>query len=304
MPRTARFLLSDRSAVYHVMSHTALDGFPFNDVEKDYFLHCLTRFSSVYFAEVLGFCIMGNHFHLLVRMLPSSLMSDTDVEARIRRRYGDEVVITKAILARYREKWSSLSEFMRELKQTFSRYYNKKHQRRGYLWAERFKSVLVENGQTLVNCLAYIDLNPIRANIVSRPEDYRWSSIGYHLQTGNRGGLLNYDLGMADWNEHDIPSRLRKYRQYLYETGAMDSPKGKSIAPHIVEQAKANDFTYTRADRFRSRTRWFTDSGVIGSKAFVDACIGMLPRASQQQRTPRKIEGLELYSLKRLNETG
>jgi hypothetical protein len=54
-----------------------------------------------------------------------------------------------------------------------------------YFWSDRFKSVIVENGETLINCLAYIDLNPVRAGIVEKPEDYRWSSLGYHIQTGN-----------------------------------------------------------------------------------------------------------------------
>ncbi|WP_027186448.1 transposase [Desulfovibrio inopinatus] len=303
MPRTARFTLEDRPAVYHVMSHTALDGFPFGDVEKEFFLTCLTRFSSFYFAEVLGFCIMGNHFHLLVRMFPSSTMHDDDVAARLRRRYGDDVAITPATLKHYRQKWSSLSEFMRELKQTFSRYYNKKHQRRGYLWAERFKSVLVEDGRTLINCLAYIDLNPIRAALVARPEEYRWSSIGYHFQTGNRGNLLSCDFGMAEWDEDDLTARLRNYRQFLYEAGTLDSAKGKTLDNAIVEEARSHDFVYTRTERFLSRTRWFTDSSIIGSKAFVAACIRKLPLPAQRQRNPQKIDGLDMYSLKRLSES-
>ena len=60
------------------------------------------------------------------------------------------------------------------------------HNRRGYFWGDRFKNVIVENGETLINCLAYIDLNPIRAGLVDRPEPYPWNSLGYHLQTNNR----------------------------------------------------------------------------------------------------------------------
>jgi len=86
----------------------------------------------------------------------------------------------------FRKKWEDLPEFMRDLKQTFSRFYNKRHDRRGFFWSERFKSVIVDNGDTLINCLAYIDLNPVRAGIVERPEAYRWSSIGYHIQRDKR----------------------------------------------------------------------------------------------------------------------
>jgi hypothetical protein len=57
-------------------------------------------------------------------------------------------------------KLGSLSEYIREIKVRFARFYNKRHGRRGYFWGVRFKSVVVENGETLINCLAYIDLNP------------------------------------------------------------------------------------------------------------------------------------------------
>jgi hypothetical protein len=64
-----------------------------------------------------------------------------------------------------RAKWASLSDYVKEIKQGFSRWYNKRHSRKGFFWSERFKSVLVDNGDTLVNCLAYIDLNPVLARL-------------------------------------------------------------------------------------------------------------------------------------------
>ena len=67
-------------------------------------------------------------------------------------------------------------------------------------WGDRFKSVIVDKGETLVNCLAYIDLNPLRAGIVKQPEEYRWSSIGYHMQTNNKDKLLSTDLGLQEFN--------------------------------------------------------------------------------------------------------
>jgi hypothetical protein len=65
-----------------------------------------------------------------------------------------------------------------QVNNTCSRFYNKRHQRIGFFWGGRFKSVVVENGNTLINCLVCIDLNPVRANIIDNPEDYRWNSIG------------------------------------------------------------------------------------------------------------------------------
>ena len=70
MPRIARLVVKGEPAVYHVMSRTALDGFVMGHVEKDYLCDLIRKLSMVYFSEVLGFCIMGNHFHLVVRMHP------------------------------------------------------------------------------------------------------------------------------------------------------------------------------------------------------------------------------------------
>lgn len=77
--------------------------------------------------------------------------------------------------------------------------YNKLHRRSGYFWGEKFKSVIVEDGDMLINCLAYIDINPVRANMVERPEDYRWSSIGYHVQSSNKDGFLYTDFGLNEF---------------------------------------------------------------------------------------------------------
>ena len=70
--------------------------------------------------------------------------------------------------------------------------------------------MIVEKGETLVNCLAYIDLNPIRAGLVKKPEQYRWSSIGYHIQTGNKDGFLSTDFGLKEFNAGDETERIRR----------------------------------------------------------------------------------------------
>ena len=95
----------------------------------------------------------------------------------------------------------------------FARYYNRRHDRRGYFWGDRFKSVIVDKGETLVNCLAYIDLNPMRAGLVDRPEDYRWNSLGYHLQTENKDQSL-YTYRDIDFYCVITLKFLRRFRRY------------------------------------------------------------------------------------------
>jgi REP element-mobilizing transposase RayT len=171
VPRTSRMIITDEKAVYHVMSRTALDGFPLKDVEKDFLLELIKKLSSLYFAEILGFCIMGNHFHLLIKMFPENRFTDKEIQKRFETFYGEGRSFTNGQIPYLRQKLSSLSEFMREIKVGFARYYNRRYNRRGYFWGDRFKSVIVDKGETLINCLAYIDLNPLRAGLVSRPEE-------------------------------------------------------------------------------------------------------------------------------------
>jgi putative transposase len=80
----------------------------------------------------------------------------------------------------------------------------------GTLWANtRFKSVIVEKGEVLVDCLAYIDLNPLRAGLVERPEGYRWSSLGYHTQTDNKDDFLSFDFGLKEFGIKDREESVR-----------------------------------------------------------------------------------------------
>ena len=308
MPRTSRMIVAGEKAVYHVMSRTALDGFPLNDVEKDFMLDLIRRFSSLYFTEILGFCLMGNHFHLLVKMIPEDQFTDEEIQKRFGAFYGDSRAFSKGQLPYFREKLSSLSEFTREIKVGFARYYNRRHNRRGYFWGDRFKSVIVDKGETLVNCLAYIDLNPLRAGLVDRPEDYRWNSLGYHIQTQNKDHFLSTDFGLKEFNVKSQKDRIRRYRRYVYEAGAINRPdkmQAKVIGDKVIAKERKKEFEISRINRFRYRTRYFTDSGIIGSKEFVSTHYQRFKHLfySKDDKKPRSIKGLEeLYSLKRLSE--
>ncbi|BBO81281.1 hypothetical protein DSCO28_18470 [Desulfosarcina ovata subsp. sediminis] len=308
MPRLARMIVNGEQAIYHVMSRTVLDGFVLGDIEKEYILKLLKQYSAVYFTEVLGFCIMGNHFHLLVKMIPDDEYSDDEIIKRYQGYYGKENKPTIGQVPQLRVKWSSLSEYVKDIKQTFTRFYNKRHGRRGYFWGDRFKSVIVEEGETLINCLAYIDLNPVRAGIVERPEDYRWNSLGYHIQARNKDGFLSTDFGLKQFNVKSEKERVRLYREYIYETGAItngDTPYAKTIPEKIVTEERKVNFKISRTDRFLSRTRYFTDSGIIGSKEYVSDTYQQFKHLfqSKHEKKPKSVKGLDgVFSLKRLSE--
>jgi REP element-mobilizing transposase RayT len=116
----------------------------------------------MYLVEILGFCIMGNHFHLLVKVLPEYKFTDEDIKKRYVSFYGDDRVFTEGPISSLRAKISSLSEFIRDIKVGFARYYNKRHSRRGYFWGDRFKSVIVDKGETLIKSKNEKKPKPIR----------------------------------------------------------------------------------------------------------------------------------------------
>ena len=89
---------------------------------------------------------MGNHFHMLVKMFPENRFTEAEIQKRFERFYGDKRTFTRGQIPYFREKLSSLSEFIRQIKVGFGRYYNRHNNRRGYFWGDRFKSVIVDKG--------------------------------------------------------------------------------------------------------------------------------------------------------------
>jgi len=241
-------------------------------------------------------------------MIPEDHFTDEDIQKRFEAFYSDSREFAEGQIPYWREKLSSLSEFVREIKVGFARYYNRLHSRRGYFWGDRFKSVIVDKGETLVNCLAYIDLNPLRAGIIDRPEDYRWNSLGYHILTENKDQFLSTDFGLKEFNVKSKKERIRRYRRYVYEAGALNRPdkrQAQVIDAKVVAKERKKDFEISRIDRFRYRTRYFTDSGIIGSKEFVAQNYQRFKHLfySKHEKKPKPIKGLEgMYSLKRLSE--
>lgn len=159
MPRSRRAWTHQKSGSYHIISRVADSGVWFTDEEKEYFLTLLEKFASGFYVQVHSFCIMSNHFHILATGMEDDAKhaSIDELRERYMRIFGksaqfpvgrlenDGTVIpdNDAGLERLRARLGSISRFVQELKQNFSRWYNKRHERRGFLWGERFKSVLV-----------------------------------------------------------------------------------------------------------------------------------------------------------------
>ena len=102
-----------------------------------------------------------------------------------------------------------MSAFMKLLKQRFTQWYNRRQGRKGTLWEERFKSVLVDGaGDVLATMAAYIDLNPVRAGLVEDPKDYRW--CGYaEAVAGGRAARAGIQLVMRAASGERLGRRKR-----------------------------------------------------------------------------------------------
>lgn len=199
--------------------------------------------------------------------------------------------------------YRTLSEYVKEIKQGFTRYYNKLNNRIGFFWGQRFKSTILENNTALLNCLAYIDLNPVRAAIVNQPEDYLWCTLGYLVQSGNKNNLLSLEFGVEQLNKLGFEERLAAYREFVYEIGSLVSDKGKAIDPAMLKKHSRRGFSISSIDRLKYRTRYFTDSGIIGSKKFVVETYSQFKDffEHKKEKKPVRIRGMDaVFSLKRL----
>ena len=164
MARTPRIKAAGEEVYYHVVSRTVGGEFYLGDVEKERFVEGLRRLGKLFFVDLAGFCVMSNHFHLVVRTRRPEEHSDREIVERLAAFYGlSEEVAAAQDLGRWRRRLFDLSEYVKAVKVDFSRWYDRKRNRRGYFWGDRFKSVVLEGGRAVLQCLAYIELNPVRA---------------------------------------------------------------------------------------------------------------------------------------------
>ena len=111
---------------------------------------------------------------------------------------------------------------------------------------------------------------------------------------------------MKEWNEHSPKEIVRKYLEFVYETGAVDAGKGKVIDEKIVKKERRRKYKVSRVDRFRYRCRYFNDAGIIGSKAFVSEVFDQVKHllTSKDERKFTPVGGVEgVYSMKRLDSS-
>lgn len=254
------------------------------------FLSLMRRLEAFSGIRVLTYSLMANHFHLLCEVPQPRVLSQSEVLERIEACYGPQfgkelreqierngkesngIDLSESLLESYRRRMNDLSIFIKELKGGFAQWYNRRHRRYGVLWAERFKSLLLEGGRAVAIVAAYIDLNPIRAALCADPKDYRYCGYAEAVATGSEpalGGIRTIlDLPeTTSWKD-----LLSEYRKQLFGRGAASSSNNRPAfeleeARKVIEE---QDGELSSQEQLRCRIRYFSDGVILGSRSFVE----------------------------------
>ncbi|MBK1792814.1 transposase [Persicirhabdus sediminis] len=327
---TARYLSpyrKHRSAVYHCISRVVDRRFILGDTERELFVGLMRNCEAFYGVKILSYCVMSNHFHLLVEVPKEGEVeiSDDEFLRRVKALYSpsyyaevkqifynlletasqDAEGNTSRVAAdnfkrQYTNRMHDLGNFMKSLKQRFSRWYNRHNNRDGYLWSGRYTSVLVQAGYVARIMSTYIDLNPVRAGMVEKPEDYRWCSYGAALAGDKRArrGLCRV-LWLKDempnsaaenqpWDEENArhywtDGCAERYRVLLYTDAEqtfkdimtrdgqwVKSQVRKGIRKDEIEKVAEANGQVNMAYLLRHKVRHFSDGMAIGSQSFLN----------------------------------
>jgi len=249
---------AEGQSFYHCVSRVVDARFIFQttghgSVEAEKFVLLMRRLAAFSGIGILTYVLMSNHFHLLCEVPQPKALSEAELLERIEAGYGparrqaleqelallrqgqDGAEQIQRLLQPYRSRMYDISIFFKELKGRFAQWYNRRHGRYGVLWADRFKSVLLEGGEALATVAAYIELNPVRAGLCADPKDYRY--CGYAEALANGSSLARQGIGTilgqpetVSWEEVS-----RQYRKVLFVRGSLHT----QTKPPLFDQATA-----------------------------------------------------------------
>ena len=302
---------------YHCISRIIQRQFFFGDVERERFVALLREYEAFCGVRVLTYCVLSNHFHVLVEVpkRPEVLPSAEELLARLKKlschqdlgafeqrlalyrnpptgspevgtpNAGPDAAGEQAFLESYFRRMWDVSWFLRLVKQRFSTWYNQRNDRKGTLWEERFKSVLVDGaGEALVTMAAYIDLNPVRAGLAKDPKDYRWSGYAEAVAGSKRAraGIQTIVTAMRRGKEEPAAKSLETYRMQVFACGDEQrenlTEDGRlqrgAIKRETVAEVLRRKGTLSLPEYLRCRVRYFCDGAIFGGKEFVEEMFG------------------------------
>jgi len=180
MPRPPRILLSQ--SFYHIMTRGNNRHIVFKQ-DDDYrcYLKLIDKYKTLHPFDLYHYSFMPNHTHYLIQ--------------------------TKSA--------PDFAIFMKKLNLAYYHYYNRQYGWIGHFWQDRYKSKPVGKDNYFIQSGKYIELNAVRAKIVEKPEDYKWSSYN-HYAFGEKNDLITEDFFYRDLDNNSI-NRQKKYREMLID---------------------------------------------------------------------------------------
>lgn len=226
MARLPRLILPDQP--HHVILRgNNRQAIFFSDLDRQHLMNTIGEVAQQYGVAVHAFVLMDNHFHLL--LTPPT---------------GD-----------------ALSRMMQALGRRYVGWFNARHQRSGTLWEGRFRAGLIEGERHLVACMRYIELNPVRAGLCQRPEEWPWSSAAHHLGLARQAVISEHPLY---WSMGNTPfEREHAYREFM-EQGVTQQEqvrfteavlRGRPVASEAFLKPLAGEHERVVARRPRGRPR-------------------------------------------------
>ena len=168
-------------ALYHITSRGNLrEAVFFEDSDKERFLDIIARTKERYGYLLYAYALMDNHYHLFIETPKANI-----------------------------------SQIMQNINTSYTVYINKKYRRSGHLFQGRFKGIIVDKDEYLVVLSRYIHLNPIRAGIVRKPEDYEWTSYRVYIGKASQGTALVDTADTLSCFSKDRGKAAQAYREFV-----------------------------------------------------------------------------------------
>jgi len=205
-------------------------GFNFEH-RRQWIVDRMHELSSIFAIDLCAYAVMNNHYHvvLMVCLEHAKVWTDRDVAERWCRIFSGHSLVQRwmagcdmdeatrdrvqEIIDLYRKRLCDLSWFMRCLNETIARMANKEDGCTGRFWEGRFKSQALLDEKALLTCMAYVDLNPIRAAIAATPEQSEYTSIKERIDKPENNHLRAFS-DIAD-DHQGIPYKLKDYLELV-----------------------------------------------------------------------------------------
>ncbi len=238
MPRMPRNIQTDSEGRYHLRGQAAgrKGSYPFKNKQNAAQLDAvILHFTSLFFCQVASLSLMGNHYHLVCVFEAFRKLSRAELWRIAERFYPDPkyqpyLRWDERDWERFNRRLFNVSELMRNIQSAYARWYNERHHRKGRFWAGRFQSTESENLQETV---FYVELNAVRAHLVQRPEQWRYSSA-WMRRHGRDGGLMSLQELMGGFCSREEAERT--YWTLLYWRGTRSKKDTDGTIPVEVAQ--------------------------------------------------------------------